>query len=194
MNVREDSPGTTHHVPHPEPKKAAGAAGSGPLCRRGEALGAAPPGEGSQERQGGRNLAGKARESAGGVPGSGTPSTRAGRPVMSHGGEKAGGRGKRLQDGGKPDPREGSGQTGRPRPRAGRGSGALSTLPSPPPSATGAAAGSRPQGLRAGGAGAAARSHDRRGAGRGRAGPHVRAAPPPRPSRAPRRQIGRAHV
>ena len=77
---------------------------------------------------------------------------------MSHGGEKAGGRGKRLQDGGKPDPREGTERTGRPRPHTGQGRGALPThalpaLPSPPSDATGAAAGSGPRGLRAGGRG-----------------------------------------
>lgn len=94
-----------------------------------------PSGRGIIEKHCGRNPDAQAWESAGGVPGSRAPSTRAGRLVMSHGGEKAGGRGKKLQDGGKPDPREGSERTGRPGPQAGRGrvgGGSCQPTPCPP--------------------------------------------------------------
>ena len=92
-----------------------------------------PSGRGIIEKHCGRNPDAQAWESSGGVPGSRAPSTRAGRLVMSHGGEKAGGRGKKLQDGGKPDPREGSERTGRPGPQAGRGRGGGSCQPTPCP-------------------------------------------------------------
>lgn len=99
-------------------------------------------------------------------------------------------RGKRLQDGGKPDHREGTQLRGRPRGLAGQGKGSP-----PPPRPARPARTSQQRNRRGGrvptpgsagwGAGAAARSHDSRGAGRRLAGPHVRAAPPPRPPRAP---------
>lgn len=143
-----------------------------------------PWGKGSQERLCSREPGGKAWESAGDVPGSGTPSARAGRPVMSHGGEKAGGRGEAAGW------REASRREG-PDLERGEEVGALPThaLLAHPALTTirRNRRGGRVStpGSAGWGAGAAARSHDRRGAGRGLAGPHVRAASPPQPPRAP---------
>lgn len=152
MDVREASPGTTHHVPRPEPKRAAVAAGSGPRCRRGEALRARDP------RECGAVAAREARPAT--APGAararghrrsrGTPCHESRRREGGRAGEEAAGPREARRSAGKRA--DGEALTSR-----GAGRGALPTLPSPPPDATGtgAEAGPDPRGCgrRGGGSG-----------------------------------------
>jgi hypothetical protein len=171
-----------------------GAGGIPAAPRTGRSRRGGPAGEGAQGQQGDRYRErglGKCR----GRPALRGTVRRSGRPVMSHGGQTAGG--EEAARWGEARPSGGGVRGGSqvwvgkaPMSRAGRRSGTASPAPCPPsphlhPTQQARRPGPDPRLCGLWGARASARSHDRRGAGRRLAGPHVRAAPPPRPPREP---------